>query len=134
MAILDNKGDAAKTAQSAAQNVGEIGKSIAQKIGEFTESSKISMNIRKKEKDIRSSKFNIGKLVYEQYKNGHEFDESIIEICKHIDSEYSDIQKLETEKESVGIDDLGVEVVDADIPEDMDFAVSEDDDEILKDL
>ncbi|MDD7408378.1 MAG: hypothetical protein SOV71_07630 [Anaerovoracaceae bacterium] len=131
MAILDNKGDAGK---KAAQNVGEISKSIAQKIGEFTESSKISMNIRKKEKEIRTTKFNIGKLVYEQYKNGHEFDESIVELCKAIDTEYAEISKLETEKESVGIDDLGVEVVDADIPEDMDFAVTEDDDEILKEL
>lgn len=126
--------DVSDAGKAAAQNVGKFGKSIAQKVGEFTESSKISANIRRKEKEIRSGKFNIGKLVYEQYKNGSPFDESIVEICKQIDSAYSDISKLETEKESVGIDDLEVEVVDAEIPDDMDFAATEDDDEILKDL
>ena len=35
----------------------DIGKSVAQKSGEIAESSKLMMNIKKKEKDIRTLKF-----------------------------------------------------------------------------
>lgn len=112
----------------------DIGKSVAQKSGELAESSKLIMNIKKKEKEIRTSKFEIGKYVYQQYKNGHIFDEKIQTLCEDIDKTYAEIADLEAERESVGIDDIDIEVVEADIDEDDDFDISEEDEEILKNL
>ncbi|MCI8284858.1 MAG: hypothetical protein HFE90_06275 [Firmicutes bacterium] len=110
----------------------DIGKSVAQKSGEIAESSKLTMNIKKKERDIKTVKFEIGTYIYQQYKNGVDFDEKITAFCKNIDELYREISQLEIEKESVGIDDLEVEVVEAKVSDD-DFDLSIDDD-ILKEL
>ena len=56
----------------------DLGKSVAQKSGEIAESSKLSMSIKKKEKEIRLFQLEIGKYVYEQYKNEQAFDEKIM--------------------------------------------------------
>ena len=112
----------------------DIGKSVAQKSGEIAESSKLMMNIKKKEKDIRTLKFEIGKYVYQQYKNGHVFDEKIESLCSDIDAAYTDIANLEAERESVGIDDHDIEVVEAELDDDDDIDISPEDEEILKDL
>ena len=112
----------------------DIGKSVAQKSGEIAESSKLMMNIKKKEKDIRTLKFEIGKYVYQQYKNGQVFDEKIESLCSDIDAAYTDIANLEAERESVGIDDHDIEVVEAELDEDDDIDISPEDEEILKDL
>lgn len=111
----------------------DIGKSVAQKSGEIAESSKLIMNIKKKEKDIRTLKFEIGKYVYQQYKNGHVFDEKVQSLCADIDAAYAEIADLEAERDSVGIDDMDIEVVEADIDDD-DFDISAEDEEILKNL
>jgi hypothetical protein len=111
----------------------DIGKSVAQKSGEIAESSKLAMNIKKKERDIKTIKFQIGKYVYEQYKNGQPVDEKITEFCNTIDAAYEEITALEAERESIGADDLDVEVVDAKAIDD-EFDISEEDEEILKDL
>lgn len=112
----------------------DIGKSVAQKSGEIAESSKLMMNIKKKEKDIRNLKFEIGKYVYEQYKNAQIFDEKIQSFCSDIDTAYREIADLEAERESVGIDDLDIEVVEAEVEEDDDFDISAEDEELLKNL
>ncbi len=112
--------------------LGDIGKSVAQKSGEIAESGKLMMNIKKKEKDIRNIKFEIGKYIYQQYKNGVKFDDKIMAFCENIDELYVEISKLEIERESLGIDDLDVEVVEAEVSDD-DFDLSIDDD-ILKEL
>jgi len=112
-----------------------IGKSVAQKSGEIAESSKITMNIKKKERDIRTVKFEIGTYVYQQYKNGAVFDEKITAFCQSIDALYADISALELEKESVGIDDLEIEVVEAQVTDDdFDFTEDSGDEEFLKQL
>lgn len=113
----------------------DIGKTVAQKSGEIAESSKLMMNIKKKEKDIRTLKFEIGKYAYQQYKNGQIFDEKIQSLCSDIDAAYKEIADLEAERESVGADDIDIEVVEADIAvEDDDIDISAEDEEILKNL
>lgn len=107
-----------------------LGQSVAKKSGELVESSKISMSIRNKEKEIRSAKLEIGDRVYEFYKNGVEFDPEIAAKCGTIDDLYEEITDLEAEKESLGLDDLNVEVVDADVSE---TAMSEENLEIADD-
>jgi predicted RNA-binding protein with RPS1 domain len=119
MAILDKLSD--------------IGKSVAQKSGEIAESSKLTMSIKKKEKEIKSLKFEIGKYIYQQYKNSQEYDEKIQQFCADIDAAYEEISNLESERESVGIDDLDIEVVEADIADDT-IDITEEEEEILKDL
>ena len=76
----------------------------------------------------------IGKYVYQQYKNGHVFDEKIESLCSDIDAAYTDIANLEAERESVGIDDHDIEVVEAELDDDDDIDISPEDEEILKDL
>ena len=115
------------------EKLSDIGKSVAQKSGEIAESSKLMMNIKKKEKDIKKLKQDIGKYVYQQYKNGNAFDEKISALCSNIDTIYDEIADLEAERESIGIDDLDIEVVEADV-EDEDVDISAEDEEILKNL
>lgn len=112
----------------------DVSRSVAAKSGEFAESGKLTLNIRKKEREIRTLELEIGKQVYEAYKNGHIFDEKIAEKCLKIDTVCTEIDRLEAEKEKLGLDDLDVEVVDAELPVDEDFEVSEEDNEILRDL
>ncbi len=92
----------------------DLGKSVAQKSGEFVETSKISMDIKKKERDAKTLKFELGKYIYQQFKSGQEIDEKVKAICSEIDTVYAEIALLEKEKENVGTDD-GIEVVEAGI-------------------
>lgn len=114
----------------------DVGRSVAVKSGELAESSKLTINIKKKEREIRSLEQVIGKMVYDAYKKGHTFEEDLSEECRKIDAAYADITRMEEEKEKVGLEDLEVEVVDVDteISGDEEFEVSEEDDEILRDL
>ena len=112
----------------------DLGKSVAQKSGEIAESSKLSMSIKKKEKEIRLFQLEIGKYVYEQYKNEQAFDEKIIGICASIDGAYEEIVKLEEERQSIGLGDLDIEVVDAEPVDDEELVITEEDEEFMKNL
>ena len=92
----------------------DIGKSVAQKSGELVETGKISMDIKKKERDAKTLKFELGKYIYQQFKSGQEIDDKVRTICSEIDVVYAEIASLEKEKDAVGaanVDDI--EVVDA---------------------
>lgn len=116
--------------------IGGIGNTVAQKAGELAEVGRINLNIRKYRKDARDLEFALGKYVYELSKNGHKFeDEEINEKCRSIGEAYSEIEKLNAEKEAVG-GDVEVEVVDVDVipnvdDEDFDAGI---DDELLENL
>ena len=141
MAILDVISDIGKTVaqvstdigKTVAQKSGEIGKSVAQKTGEIAESSKLAMDIKKKEKDIRTLQFEIGKYVYQQYKNDQSFDEKIMAFCNDIDSAYEEIEGMENERQTIGAEDADVEVVEPDI-EDDEINITPEDEEILNNL
>ena len=113
-----------------------VRRSVAVKSGELAESSKLTFNIKRKEREIRALELEIGKRIYDAYKNGHTFTEEVSSQCQKIDAAYTEIARMEADREKVGLDDLDVEVVDieAEIPEDEDFEVSEEDDEILREL
>ncbi len=91
----------------------DIGKSVAQKSGEFVETGKITMEIKKKERDAKTLKFELGKYIYQQFKSGHEIDDKVKAICSEIDVVYADIAALEKEKERVGSEEDEIKVVDA---------------------
>ncbi len=110
-----------------------IGKTVAQKSGELAESGKLTMSIKKKEKEIRTAQAEIGKYIYEQYKSGQTFDEKITGLCNGIDDAYTEIARIEAEKEKVGLDDLEVEVVEAVVVDD-EFDITEEDEEMLQNL
>ncbi len=98
----------------------DIGKSVAQKSGELVETSKLSMDIKKKERDAKALKFELGKYIYQQFKSGQEIDEKVKAICSEIDVVYADIAMLQREKERVGSDDDEIKVVDAKLDGDDD--------------
>ena len=112
----------------------DVRRSVAVKSGEFAESGKLTYNIKKKEREIRAIQLEIGKLVYEAYKKGHSFEEEIANECKKMDDRYTEITRLEAEKDKLGLEDIEVEVVDTEPPADEDFEISEEENEILKDL
>ena len=55
-------------------------------------------------------------------------------ICGRIDAAYEEIVKLEEERQSIGLGDLDIEVVDADPADDEDIVITEDDEELLNSL
>ena len=59
----------------------EIRRSLALKSGELAESSKLSLSIKKKEKEIRNLELEIGKLVYERMESLGYFDEVFDELA-----------------------------------------------------
>ncbi len=93
--------------------ISEFGQTFAQKSGEFYESGKISVNIKKKEKDIKTAKQKIGEIIYSMYEVGTEFDEEITELCLKIDKLAAEIEDLRLEKDSIGVDTSDIEVEDA---------------------
>lgn len=141
MAILDQLGSVGRSfakksgelGKTVAQKSGELGKSVAQKSGEIAESGKLSMNIKKKEKEIRTIKFEIGKYVYQAYKNGQAFDEMIQSYCEAIDASYEEIAEYEAERDIIGTENVTVEVVEADISDDT-FELTAEEEELLNDL
>jgi len=141
MAFLDQLGSVGRSVakksgeigKTVAQKSGELGKSVAQKSGEIAESGKLSMNIKKKEKEIRNIKFEIGKYVYQAYKNGQVFDDMVQAYCEAIDAAYSEIAEYEAERDIIGTEHVSVEVVEADFSDDT-FEISAEEEEILNDL
>ena len=74
----------------------------------------ISMDIKKKERDAKTLKFELGKYIYQQFKSGQEIDDKVKTICSEIDVVYAEIAALEKERENVGADDE-IEVIEADV-------------------
>ena len=106
----------------------DIGKSVAQKSGELVETGKISMDIKKKERDAKTLKFELGKYIYQQFKSGKEIDEKVKTICSEIDVIYAQIASLEKEKDAVGVSkDDDIEVVDAGVSDSDDIEAILDD-------
>ena len=106
----------------------DIGKSVAQKSGELVETGKISMDIKKKEREAKTLKFELGKYIYQQFKSGQEIDDKVRTICSEIDVVYAEIASLEKEKDAVGaanVDDI--EVVDAGVSDSDDIEAILDD-------
>ncbi len=81
------------------EKLSNIGKSVAQASGELVENSKINMDIKKKEKNAKTLKFELGKYIYQQFKSGQIIDDKVKIICSEIDMLYEQIAALEKEKE-----------------------------------
>ena len=85
-------------------------------------------DIKKKERDAKTLKFELGKYIYQQFKSGQEIDDKVRTICSEIDVVYAEIASLEKEKDAVGaanVDDI--EVVDAGVSDSDDIEAILDD-------
>lgn len=115
--------------------ISDFGKTVAQKSSDFAESSKLTMNIKKKEHDIKAIYAQIGQYVFDQHANGAVYDENITAMCNQIDEAFAEIDNFKADKESIGINNIDVEVVETtDSDTENDFEITPEDEEILKDL
>lgn len=112
----------------------EMGKNAARRSGELAESSRLSLSIKKEEKEIRTVKADIGEYIYQRYQEGAVFDDTVMSFCRSIDANRSEILRLQSEKESIGIDEMDIEVLNAEVSEDDFDTISEEEKEILEDL
>ena len=112
----------------------DVSRSVAVKSGEFAESGKLTYTIKKREREIKALQLEIGEKIFEDFKTGHSFGDDIAVLCQKIDDAYTEIARMESEKEKLGLEDLEVEVVDTDLPVDEDFEITDEENEILKDL
>ncbi len=121
MAILDTMSD--------------LGKTVAQKSSDIAELGKLTLNIKKKEHEIKNIHSQIGQYVFEQYLKGDVFDDVISTYCAEINTALQEINNFKEDKENIGVNHLDVEVVATEVPDtDSDFAITPEDEEMLKDL
>ncbi|MCR4601220.1 MAG: hypothetical protein K5767_05705, partial [Clostridia bacterium] len=83
----------------------DFGKNVAQKSGEFAEASKLTMNIKSKEREIKALKLEIGDYIYNKYAEGASFDDEVAAYCKDIDVAREEIARLREQKEAIGLSD-----------------------------
>lgn len=113
----------------------DFGKNVAQKSGELAEASKLTVNIKSKEREIKSLKLEIGDYIYNKFAEGAEFDDEVAAFCKDIDVARAEIAKLKEQKEAIGLSDEDIEVVEAETSDlDDDFEITPEDEEILKEI
>ncbi len=79
------------------KKVTDTAKAAAKKSGEFIEITKLNISISGEETKIEKLLIDIGKLVYEEYKNGEDVGEINRELCQTID-EFEENKKEMKEK------------------------------------
>lgn len=117
------------------ETISDLGKTVAQKSSDFAESGKLTINIKKKEHDIKAVYSQIGQYVFEQHLNGAVYDEVITSLCNEIDAALTEIDNFKADRESIGVNHLDVEVVETEVSDiESDFEITAEDEEMLKDL
>lgn len=70
---------------------------IADKSGKMFEGAKLKMSISDKEDEVKEIYSSIGKMVYDNYKNGEEVNKEISKECKKIDKMNAEIAEMKKE-------------------------------------
>ena len=83
--------------QKVGDGVVDTYKVIADKSGKMFEGAKIKMAISDKEEEIENIFKEIGKGVYETYKNGKDDDKDLTKECKKIDKIYQELDEMNKE-------------------------------------
>lgn len=74
-----------ETAEAVGKKTGDVVESVSQKTGEIVEEQKMKSQIRTLEKGNNRDFSDIGKMIYEQFKNGKVVDLQFVELCEAIE-------------------------------------------------
>ncbi len=86
-----------ETAEKVAKKTGEVADVVAKKTEDVVEVTKIKNQIRTMERNNERDLTDIGKMIYESYKNGEEVDEKFVELCAAIKDREVEMIKLDKE-------------------------------------
>ena len=76
------------------ETISSVAESVKNKSSEIFESTKIRFALSDAESEVSKLMREIGKSVYEAYKNGQEPSETIHENCEAIDAKYKEIEEM----------------------------------------
>ena len=71
----------------------DAAKYATKKTGDIIEQSKLNITIGALEGDIKDIYVSLGKAIYDQYINGDEISDDLIEYCKEIDDKVEEIRE-----------------------------------------
>lgn len=82
-----------ETAEIVGKKTGEVVDSVSQKTGEMLEEQKIKSQIRTLKKGNNRDFGDMGKMIYEQFKNGEQVDAPFAELCENIKQREASIEE-----------------------------------------
>lgn len=91
---MDLKDKLSNSLTKIAESVEEGANIIAKKSSDVVEISKLNFNISNEEKNVKSKYEEIGRLVFEKYKNHEIIDKDLEEYCKELDNSITIINEL----------------------------------------
>ncbi|WP_097028629.1 hypothetical protein [Clostridium peptidivorans] len=91
---MDLKDKLTSSLTKIAQSVEEGANIIAKKSSDVVEISKLNFNISNEEKSIKNKYEEIGKIIFEKYKNSEIIDKDLEEHCKELDNSLTIIKEL----------------------------------------
>lgn len=86
-----------EVADVVAKKTGEVADVVAKKTEQTVEVTKIKNQIRTMERNNERDLTDIGKMIYESYKNGEEVDAKFVELCAAIKDREEEIVKMDKE-------------------------------------
>ena len=84
-----------EVADVVAKKTGEVADVVAKKTEQTVEVTKIKNQIRTMERNNERDLTDIGKMIYESYKNGEEVDAKFVELCVAIKEREEEMAKLD---------------------------------------
>lgn len=91
---MDLKDKLSSSLTKIAQSVEEGANIIAKKSSDVVEISKLNFNISNEEKNIKNKYEEIGKIIFEKYKNNEIIDKDLEEHCKELNNSLAIIKEL----------------------------------------
>ena len=82
-----------ETAEVVGKKTGEVVDSVSQKTGEMVEEQKIKSQIRTLKKGNNRDVGDMGKMIYEQFKNGEQVNAPFAELCETIKQREASIEE-----------------------------------------
>lgn len=91
---MDLKDKLSSSLTKIAQTVEEGATIIAKKSSDVVEISRLNFNISNEEKNIKNKYEEIGKIIFEKYKNNEIIDKDLEEHCKELDNSLIIVKEL----------------------------------------
>ena len=89
------KKNLSETAEKVVKKTGEVADVVAKKTEEVVEVTKIKNQIRTMERNNERDLLDIGKMIYEAFKNGDEVEDRFTELCVAIKEREDEIVKMD---------------------------------------
>lgn len=86
--------------------ISDTAETVGKKAGEVVEVQKIKGRIRTLERNNRRDFRDLGRMVYERYKNGEVQESEFFDLCENISEREDEIKVYELEIENIGEDSL----------------------------